>query len=100
MPAAVVFSIGSRPGLNAHEANDLAELLALGRNLTAAELAGRIRRQAAVNVEGGEVSTDLDLDGDDLGQIAAVFADGPDLLEVPAYAHLNEEVRKALGLTR
>lgn len=100
MPAAVVFAIGSKPGLSAQQANDLAELLVLGRNSAAIELAGRVRQQAAVDFDGGEVSADIDLDRTELEQIAAVFVEGPDLLDIPAYAHLNDEVLTALGRTR
>jgi hypothetical protein len=99
MPAAVVFAIGSKPGLSAHQANDLAELLALGRNSAAIELAGRVRQQAAVDFDSGEVSVDIVLDRAELEQIAAVFAEGPDLLDIPAFAHLNDEVLAALGRT-
>jgi len=90
--AAVRFAIGSKPGLSAHEANDLAELLTLGRNLAAVELASRIDYQAVLDPDRGDVSTDIDLSRDELEQIATVFVDGPDLLAVPAYAHLNVEV--------
>lgn len=94
--SAVRFAIGSKPGLSAHDANDLAELLGLGRNLAAFDLASRIRAQAALDPDRRPPSTDIELTRTDLEQIAAVFADGPDLLKVPAFAHLNAEVKAEL----
>jgi hypothetical protein len=95
--SAVAFAIGSGPGLSQHEAEDLARLLELGRNVAALELAGRIRQQARLDPDQRPASTDIELDRVDLDQIAQVFVDGPDLLGVPAFDHLNREVLAALG---
>jgi hypothetical protein len=95
--SAVAFAIGSKPGLSSHEAEDLARLLELARNLTAVELAGKIRQQARLDPDRLPASIDIELDRDELQQIAAVFADGPDLLEIPAFAHLHDEVLATLN---
>jgi hypothetical protein len=97
--SAVVFAIGSKPGLSGDDAEDLARLLEITRNLPAVELAGKIRKQARLDPDRPPVSTDIELDRLELQQITAVFTDGPDLLAVPAFAHLNDEVRAALGST-
>jgi hypothetical protein len=94
--SAVVFGIGLRPGLSAVDAEDLARLLELGRNLVAVGLAAKIRQQARLDPDRLPASEDIDLDRAELEQIATVFADGPDLLEVPAFAHLHREVIAAL----
>src|SRR6266849_5378011 len=92
----VVFAIGSKPGLSATDAEAPARVLELGRNLVAVQLAGRIRHQARFDPDRLPASKDIELDRGELGQIAAVFADGPDLLMIPAFAHLHDEVVAAL----
>jgi hypothetical protein len=95
--SAVAFAIGSRPGLSQHEAEDLARLLVLGRNVAALQLAGRIRGQAGLDPSHPPASEDIALSRMDLERIAQVFVDGPDLLSVPAFDHLNREVLAELA---
>ena len=95
--SAVVFAIGSRPGLSAGDAEDLARLLQLGRNLVAVGLAAKIREQARLDPDRLPASLDIELDLAELEQLALVFAHGPDLLDVPAFAHLHDEVTAALA---
>jgi alpha/beta superfamily hydrolase len=70
--AAVVFAFGSRTGLAAHEAEDIAAVLAAERNLAAQSAATKIREQAELDPT-REVSHDVELDQDELKQLAAVL---------------------------
>jgi hypothetical protein len=95
--SAVAFALPGRPGLSKAQAEDLARLLVIGRNLAASELAGRIRAEAGLDPAHPPVSRDIQLSPLDLEQIAAVFTDGPDLLEEPAFERLNWAVIAALS---
>jgi hypothetical protein len=93
----VRFAIGGRPGLSKGQANALARLLDVDRNMDASRLAARIRWTVELN--GGRPSppkADVELDREELERIAAIFEDGPALLKVPAYARLNLEVNLEL----
>lgn len=92
--ATVVFAIGSRPGLDAHQARALAELLGRERNLAAQRLAPRIREQADRDPDRGEMSEDIELDGDEAQAMLALL-EGAELPEdEPAYAHVRDELRR------
>ena len=70
--AAVVFAIGSRPGLAAHEAAEIAGLLAADGSPAAQSAAAKIRDQAAVE-PAWEAGQDVELDPDELRALAAVL---------------------------
>ncbi|OAI55455.1 hypothetical protein AYO48_03640 [Gaiella sp. SCGC AG-212-M14] len=94
--AAVVFSIGAeRPGLSEHEARELVELLERRRTLASQSAARKIREQADKD-PGHETSQDVDLDRDQLGELAAVLDEPRAPEELPAFAHLRAEVLRAL----
>jgi hypothetical protein len=99
--AAVTFAIGSRPGLNRFEAEDLAELLELRGTLAAARLAGKIRTQAARDPNRHEPGDDVELDPDEASVLAAelaiVLAEPRSARERPAFAHLRDEVAHHLA---
>jgi hypothetical protein len=95
--AAVAFALPGRPGLSQPQAEDLAQLLALGRNLAAMELTGRIRAEAGLDPDHPPAGKDIELSRLDLEQLAAVFNDGPDLLSDPAFDRLNWAALAALG---
>jgi hypothetical protein len=65
----VVFAIGSRPGLAAHEAEAIAELLAAEDDAAARSAAEKIRTQATADAAGG----DVELAPDELRQLAHVL---------------------------
>jgi hypothetical protein len=95
--AAVVFGIRSRPGLDQHEALEVAELLAGRRNLAAARLAGKIRAQAERDPNRGETSEDIELDDDEASELAALLDEPRWPAERPAFAHLRDELRLHRG---
>jgi hypothetical protein len=96
-PPAVRFAIGARPGLSKGQANALAGLLEVERNITASRLAARIRWTIALNGDRPPPPrADVELHREELAQIAAIFETGPALLEVRAYARLNLEVNVEL----
>lgn len=92
--AAVVFAIGSRPGLNAHEALEVAELLERRRNLAAVRLSGRIRVQAERDPGRGETSDDIGLDVDEASELAALLDEPRWSEEQPVFAHLRDELAR------
>lgn len=94
--AAVGFAIGSRPGLSEVEALELAELLERRRSLASFSAAKKIREQAHRDPD-RETSQDVELDDLELREVAAVLGEprAPD--ELPAFAHLRDEVIGALG---
>jgi hypothetical protein len=95
--AAVVFAFGSRPGLNADDAGDLATLLSLERSLAGHSAAEKIREQAARDPDRGETSRDVQLDGHELRALAALLAH----LDIPAtqtaLTHLRDELGRVQG---
>jgi hypothetical protein len=96
-PAAVRFAIGARPALSKGQADALARLLEVERDITASSLAARIRWTVKLNSHRPPLpSADLELDRDELSQIAAIFENTPELLKAPALARLNLEVNVEL----
>jgi hypothetical protein len=96
-PPAVRFAIGGRPALSNGQANALARLLEVDRDLVASRLAARIRW--TVSLDGDRPPpprADVELDREELERIAAIFESGPSLLKVPAFARLNLEVNVEL----
>jgi hypothetical protein len=94
--AAVGFAIGSRPGLPESEARELAEVLSHRRSLAALSLAGKIREQARRDPD-RDVSQDVELELPELRELAAVLAEPRFPEELPAFAHLRDEVLRELG---
>jgi hypothetical protein len=96
--AAVRFAIGSRPGLSADEAEDLADHLTKERNFAALELARRIREQAALEPLHAQTTAALELNADALAALGSLL----DALDIPAshapLARLRDEVRRVRGL--
>jgi hypothetical protein len=96
-PPAVRFAIGGRPALAKGQANALARLLEADYNITASRLAAKIRSTLELNGDRRPPpSADVELDREELTQIAAIFENGSPLLRVPAYARLNLEVNVEL----
>jgi hypothetical protein len=93
----MAFAIGSRPGLDAYEALELAELLARRRNLAADRLAAKIRAQAKRDPDCGETSEDVELDVDEASELAALLEEPRAPEERPAFAHLRDQLRRARG---
>jgi len=93
----IVFAVGSRPTLSAHDAELLAQFLELGRDGRDApmvELAVKIRDH---NRSGEEIT----LDRDELTALARLFKEAPDLLTAPEFAafrRLKDEVAAALEI--
>jgi K+/H+ antiporter YhaU regulatory subunit KhtT len=94
--AAVGFAIGSQPGLSEQEALELAELLGRRRSLAAQSAARKIRKQAGRDAD-HEMSQNVELDHDELREVAAVLAEPRAPEELPAFLHLREEITLALG---
>jgi hypothetical protein len=69
--ATVFFAIGSRPGLAAHEAEAIAELLAAEDDPAARSAAAKIQERAADSPEAA--SRDVELEPDELRQLALVL---------------------------
>src|SRR5947208_14680891 len=95
--AAVAFAIGSRPGLSESEALELAELLERRRSLASVMTAQRIREQARRDPD-RETSEDVELDPDDLKELAALLSEPRAPEELPAFAHLRDEVIRAIAI--
>jgi hypothetical protein len=89
--AAVVFAFGSKPGLTERQALEVAAALAARRNLAAESAATKIRHQARVNVDAGETSKDVQLEPQEIAELAAVMTEiaWPD--DEPAYAYLRRQ---------
>jgi hypothetical protein len=93
--AAVVFAFGSRPGLNEHQALDVAELLARRRFPASVSAASKIRGQAERSVDRSETSEDVELTTDELSELVALLQEPRWPEEQPAFAHLRDEARLA-----
>jgi len=90
---AVRFAIGTRPELSERDAGVLADHLARG-NMVAIRLAAKIRTHVAA-LPLPSVSGDIDLDHDELKEIAGLLARNPELLG-RGYDRLRDEVLAAL----
>ncbi|HEU5216486.1 MAG TPA: hypothetical protein VFU30_13205 [Gaiellaceae bacterium] len=90
--AHVVFAFGSKPGLSERQALEVAEALSVRRSTAAQSAAKKIRHQARVNVDAGELSEDVVLEREELAELASVMTQvsWPD--DEPAYEHLRREV--------
>jgi hypothetical protein len=95
MATVVFFAFGSRPGLSAHEALEVAELLSRQRDLASVRLAGKIRAQAKRDPDQGETSEDVAVDADEAAVLIALLDEPrwPD--DRPAFTHLREELAGA-----
>jgi hypothetical protein len=87
--APVDFAFGSKPGLNERQALEVADALRVRPNSAAQSAALKIRHQARVNVDAGELSKDVELDREELAELKAVMNEirWPD--DEPAYKHLR-----------
>ena len=91
--AAVVFALPSRPGLAAHEAEDIANKLAAKPDPAARSAAGKIRAEAET-----EPGRDIELDQDELRQLAAVLESMRSVTDFrAALGRLHADVATALG---
>jgi hypothetical protein len=96
--AHVVFAFGSKPGLNERQALVVADALSARRVTAAQSAAAKIRQQARVNPDAGETSEDVDLEPEEMAELAAVMTeiDWPD--DEPEYAYLRRQmVESGLG---
>jgi hypothetical protein len=93
--AAVVFAFGAKPALSEQDAFALAELLEKRRSLTGASVAAKIRTQARVDVSGGQVSQDIELEGVELDTLAYALAEEPWAREQEWFPHMRGEVAEA-----
>jgi len=90
--ADIVFVVGNRPTLSAHDAEMLAQFLVLGREAAMSDLAGKIRDHL-------RNAREITLDRKEQTALAQLFNDAPDLIVAPefaAYRRLNDEVVAAL----
>jgi hypothetical protein len=90
--AAVRFAFGSKPGISAQDARDLADLAAQQRTLAQQSLATKLRAHANVDVEANE---DLELDRNELDALAVILAEEPWPEVQPWLGHLRDEVMRA-----
>jgi hypothetical protein len=93
--AHVVFALGGRPGLSHDEALELAELLGHSPSSAAQSASRKIHFQASRDPDRGEVSENINLDRDELGQLEAVLAQERHP-ELPGFERLQNEVHQAL----
>jgi hypothetical protein len=90
----VVFAIGSRPGLAAHEAEAIAELLAAEDDLAAQSAARKIRDRATADAADAEV----ELEPGELRQLAHVLETMRSQTDFRvSLGRLHEDVAAALG---
>jgi hypothetical protein len=92
--AGVVFAIGSKPRLSSEDAQALVALIAADPTPFTVKLAAKINRTLIDGEEAGEV----DLDQDELVEVADALSADPELLiSVPTLKPLYDEVTKALA---
>ncbi len=85
---------GSRPGLDKHQALEVAALLALRRSVAAASAASKIRAQAERSIDRAETSEDVELTADELSELISLLH-WPE--EMPPFAHLCDEAVASLS---
>lgn len=90
--AHVVFAFGSKPELSERQAVEVARALSVRRNSAAQSAARKIRDQARVNVDDGETSHDVDLEPEEVAELAAVMTEvtWPD--DEPEYEYLRHQL--------
>jgi hypothetical protein len=91
--APVVFAFGSKPGLSERQALEVAAALQARRNFSAQSAATKIRHEARVNVDAGETAEDVELESEELAELAAVLNEVAWTDDEPAYAYLRRAVR-------
>jgi hypothetical protein len=72
--AAVVFALGSHPGVDEPDALELIELLVRTRNIAAVRAAKKIGDQARRNPDRGEATPDITLDRDEMIEVFALLS--------------------------
>lgn len=87
--SAVVFALPGRPGLSAADAEHLAEVLSRRRSTPAITASGKLREQARLDPDAGDLSTDIELTPQEREAILAVLTETVDGDEPPSFGRLR-----------
>jgi hypothetical protein len=97
--AAVRFAFGAKPGIDEHDARELAELMARRRTLAHKRVAAKLRSQADVALDAGEKSEDIVLYRDELDALATTLAEEPWAQQQEWFEKMRYEVMQARAVT-